>query len=88
MTRFVERLGSVLTAGVLLTVLGGNAVASTLEDAQATERRDDTATALPIYQTLAEKGDIGAEKWLAFFYEIGWVVKRDGSEAISIFKTI
>jgi uncharacterized protein len=58
-----------------------SAIAGPLEDAQAAEKRDDKATAIPIYRSLAEKGDVGAQKRLGFFYEIGWGVERDWLEA-------
>jgi TPR repeat protein len=55
--------------------------ASPLEDAVAAERRDDHATAIPIYRSLAEKGNSAAMTRLGYFYEIGWGVKRDWLEA-------
>jgi TPR repeat protein len=81
MRKLVDWLASVLIAAVLLMNLADVSVAGPLEDAQAAEKRDDTATAIPIYLTLAEKGDLGAQKRLGFFYEIGWGVNRDWTVA-------
>jgi TPR repeat protein len=74
-------LRATLAAWLALAVMAGTAVAGPLEDAKAAERRDDYATALRIYRALAEKGDVGAQKRLGYFYEIGWGVKSDWLEA-------
>ena len=59
-------------AGLLMLVsLPGAARAGPMEDAEAADRKDDYATAIPIYRSLAEKGNVSAQKRLGFFYEIG-----------------
>jgi hypothetical protein len=73
-------VGAVLPAIVLWTAQFA-ALAGPLEDADAAERRDDCATAIPIYRSLAARGDIAAENRLGYFYQIGWGVKRDWLEA-------
>jgi hypothetical protein len=42
------------------------ALAGPLEDANAAERRDDYATAIPIYRSLAEKGVVAAYNRLGY----------------------
>ncbi len=70
-----------LAAWLVLAAMAGNAVAGPVEDAKAAERRDDYEAAIPIYRSLAEKGDVGAQKRLGYFYEIGLGVKPDWLEA-------
>ena len=41
----------------------------------------NSATAIPIYRSLAAKGDVAAINRLGFFYTFGWGVKRDWLEA-------
>jgi uncharacterized protein len=55
--------------------------AGPLEDADAAERRDDYAVAIPIYRALADKGNAVAQSRLGFFYNIGVGVKQDYLEA-------
>jgi uncharacterized protein len=57
------------------------AEAGALDDAVAAERRDDCATAVPIYRALAVKGIAEASKRLGYFSEIGYCTKRDWLEA-------
>ena len=55
-------------AGLLMLVsLPGAARAGPLEDAEAADRKDEYATAIPIYRSLAEKGDVSAQMRLGFF---------------------
>jgi uncharacterized protein len=70
-----------ITTIILVLNFAAPAMAGPYEDADAAERRDDYATAIPIYRSLAEKGHVGAQKRLGFFYEIGVGVKRDWLEA-------
>jgi TPR repeat protein len=72
---------TLLGALMITLVMVDTAVAGPLEDADAAERRDDHATAVPIYRSLAEKGNVAAQKRLGFFYYVGWGVKRDWLEA-------
>ena len=68
-------------ASVFALCFAASAAAGPLEDAVAAERRDDCTTAIPIYRTLAEQGNVQAFKRLGFFYEIGYCAKRDWLEA-------
>ena len=75
----------VFTSLVISLVFVGYAVAPAIagpfEDADAAERRDDYATAIPLYRSLAEKGNTEAMKRLGYFYELGVGFKRDWLEA-------
>lgn len=73
---FVYLATLVLTIGV-----AAPAAADALADAVAAERRDDCATAVPIYRALAAKGVAAADSRLGYFYEIGYCAKRDWLEA-------
>ena len=74
-------LPRVTLAGLLMLVsLPGAVRAGPLEDAEAASRRGDYATAIPIYRSLAEKGDVSAQKRLGFLYENGVGVKQDWLE--------
>jgi len=64
-----------------------SATASPLEDARAAERRDDCATAVSIYRTLAEKGVAEAYSRLGYFSEIGYCAKRDWLQAAKWYGT-
>ena len=55
----------------------GTAAAGPLEDADAAKKRDDYATAIPIYRSLAEKGNVVAQS----FYRSGSGVTEDCLEA-------
>jgi TPR repeat protein len=65
----------------LLSAFAGSANAGSLEDAVAAERRDDCATAVPIYRSLAERGNVQAFKRLGYFSYIGYCAKGDWLEA-------
>jgi TPR repeat protein len=65
----------------LVSAFAGSANAGPLEDAVAAERRDDCATAVPIYRSLAEQGNVQAFKRLGFFSYIGYCAKADWLEA-------
>jgi TPR repeat protein len=71
----------VFTIFVLTANFAASAAADPLEDAVAAERRDDCATAVPIYRALAVKGLVEAYKRLGYFSEIGYCGKRDWLEA-------
>jgi TPR repeat protein len=68
-----------------LIALAGAAYAGPLKDAEEAVRKGDYATAIPIYRSLAEKGDVSAQKRLGFFYESGTGVKRDWVESAKWF---
>lgn len=60
---------------VLILAVGfaGSVAAGPLEDADAAERRDNYATAIPIYRSLADKGNVDAQRRLGFFIGLDWV---------------
>ena len=71
-----------LAALLMLVSIPGEAYAGPLEDAQEAVRKGDYATAIPIYRSLAEKGDVSAQMRLGFFYESGAAgLKRDWVES-------
>jgi TPR repeat protein len=76
MTR-CDLLCAVLAALLMLVSIPGSAYAGPLEDADGAVRKGDYATAIPIYRSLAEKGDVRARMRLGFFYESGAGLKRD-----------
>jgi uncharacterized protein len=76
-TRFIAEF---LIVG-LVSGFAGSANAGSLEDAAAAERHDDCATAVPIYRSLAEQGNVQAFKRLGFFSYIGYCAKADWLEA-------
>jgi uncharacterized protein len=65
----------------LLLSFATPATAGPYEDAQVAESRDDYATAILIYRSLAEHGNLAAMARLGYFYELGVSVKRDWLEA-------
>jgi TPR repeat protein len=78
-------LRAALAAWLVLAVMAGTAIAGPIEDAKAAEKRDDYETAIPIYRSLAEKGNVGAQKRLAYLYEIGLGVKPNWLEAAKLY---
>ena len=68
--------GATPAALLLLVSIPGAAYAGPLEDAEEAVRKGDYATAIPIYRSLAEKGDVSAQMRLGFFYESGAGLKR------------
>ena len=61
---------AMLTALLLLVTISGAAYAGTLEDAEKAVRKGDYATAIPMYRSLAEKGDVSAQMRLGFFMRV------------------
>jgi uncharacterized protein len=75
------KVAAVLMATLLAVAAAEPASADSLSDANAAEARGDFAAALPIYRSLAEKGNVGAQKRLGYLYEIGAGVDRDWLKA-------
>jgi TPR repeat protein len=67
-------------AAVVLT-LNGPAVAEPFEDAEAAYARDDYATALRLFRSLADEGDATAQHRLAIMYERGLSLPQDYAQA-------
>ena len=76
---------AMLAALLLLVSIPGAAWAVSLEDAEEAVRKGDYATAIPIYRSLAEKGDVSAQVRLGFLYESGAGLKRDWVESAKWF---
>ena len=76
---------AMLAALLLLVSISGAAYTGSLEDAEEAVKKGDYATAIPIYRTLAEKGDISAQMRLGFLYESGAGPKRDWMESAKWF---
>src|SRR5262249_50055448 len=74
-------LKNAVAAIVLALSIAAPADAGPYADADAAERRNDYATAIPIFPALAAKGNAAAMTRLGFFYQIGVGVKRDWLEA-------
>jgi TPR repeat protein len=66
---------------VLAAAASRPALADPLADANAAEARGDFAAAVLLYRSLAEKGNVGAQKRLGYLYEIGAGVERDWLKA-------
>jgi len=77
----VRNLKHAVGAVLLLLSFAAPVTAGPYEDAEAADRRGDSATAIPIYRSLAEQGNVAAMARLGYFYEIGWGVRRDWLEA-------
>jgi uncharacterized protein len=71
----------VLLVAALTAAAGKPASADPLADANAAETRGDFAAAVLLYRALAEKGSVGAQKRLGYFYEIGAGVEREWLKA-------
>ena len=76
---------AMLAALLMLVSIPGAAYAGSLEDAEKAVRKGDYATAISIYRSLAEKGDVSAQMRLGFFYESGAGLKRDWVESAKWF---
>jgi uncharacterized protein len=75
-----------LIIGLLLTASGGNVNADQLEDGIAAYQRGDFATALRLFQPLAEQGDASAQSNLGVMYEQGRGVAQNYREAMRWFR--
>ena len=72
-----RQMRAVLVAVLAAAAVAKPAFADPLADAYAAEARGDFAVAVPIYRSLAEKGNVSAQKRLGYLYEIGAGVDRD-----------
>jgi TPR repeat protein len=77
--------GAMLAASLMMASIPDAACAGPLEDAEEAYRKGDYATAIPIYRSLAEKGNVSAQMRLGFFYESGTGLKRDWLESAKWF---
>jgi uncharacterized protein len=60
-----------------------SAMAGPLEDANAAYQRDDYATAISLWRTLADQGDMVAERSLGLMYFRGQGVPQDYVQAFA-----
>jgi TPR repeat protein len=74
-----------LAALLLLVSIPGAAYTGSLEDAEEAVKKGDYAKAIPIYRSLAEKGDVSAQMRFGFLYESGAGPKRDWMESAKWF---
>ena len=74
-----------LAALLMLVSIPGAAYAGSPEGAEEAVRKGNYATAIPIYRSLAEKGDVSAQMRLGFLYESGAGPKRDWVESAKWF---
>jgi TPR repeat protein len=79
---------AVLAVLFMLVSIPGATYAGPLEDAEEAVRKGNYATAIPIYRSLAEKGDVRAQMRLGFFYENGAGLKRDWVESAKWFSKV
>jgi len=70
----------------MLVSIGGAASAGAFEDAVAVYHRGDYATALRLWQPLADQGDPNAQFQLGVMYESGQGVLRSDAEAIKWYR--
>jgi uncharacterized protein len=82
----MRKLLEALIIGLLLTASGGNVSADPLEDGIAAYQRGDFATALRLFQPLAEQGDASAQSNLGVMYEQGRGVAQNYREAMRWFR--
>jgi len=83
----MNKILGTLLIGLMLTIGGGGIVrAGSLEDGLAAVNRGDYATALRLFQPLAEQGNAWAQSNLGVMYEKGEGVAQDYREAIKWFR--
>jgi tetratricopeptide (TPR) repeat protein len=82
----MRKILGTLIIGLLLTASGGNVNADRLEDGIAAYQRGDFATALRLFQPLAEQGDASAQSNLGVMYEQGRGVAQNYREAMRWFR--
>jgi len=75
-----------LAAWLVAATLAGTAVAGPLDDADSAYGRGDYATALRLWQPLADQGDAKAQFHLGVMYEIGVGVPQDAAAAVKWFR--
>jgi uncharacterized protein len=82
----MRKLLGALIIGLLQTASGGNVSADPLEDGIAAYQRGDFASALRLFQPLAEQGDASAQSNLGVMYEQGRGVAQNYREAMRWFR--
>jgi uncharacterized protein len=82
----MRHCAKLVRASLMLMAIGGAATAGPLEDAVAAYKRGDYATALRLWDSLAEQGDADAQFHLGVMYESGRGVLRNDEEAINWYR--
>lgn len=77
--------GAMLAVWLVAAMLAGTSLAAPLDDAKAADKRGDYATALRLYQPLANEGDSDAEFSLGRMYYNGQGVPHNNAEAVKWF---
>ncbi len=77
---------TILVLAVLVCVTAPSAaMAGPYDDAMAAFEKGDYATALKLFQPLADQGDAGAQTQLGLMYDLGLGVSQDYARAMSLF---
>ena len=77
-----QLLRAAVTASLMLVAIAGAVVAGPIEDGEAARDRKDYATALRLFRSLAEQGDVTAQTRLGDMYEQGQSVPQDYALAV------
>ena len=81
-----QLLRAAVTLSLMLPAIAGAAVAGPLEDAEAAYARDDYATALRLFRSLADRGNATAQDNLGSMYAHGEGVAQSFTEAAKWFR--
>ena len=76
----------ILSATLVYVMAVSPALAAPFDDAMAAFDRGDYATALKLFEPLADQGDIGAQVQLGLMYDMGLGVTQDYGKAVSLFR--
>ena len=84
--QIISVIRTVLLAAIIAMGVGGVAVAGPFEDATAAYERQDYATAMRLWQPLAEQGDADAQFILGYMYNKGEGVAENDAEAVKWYR--
>jgi uncharacterized protein len=82
----MNRTFKAAAAALILVGFAGSVAAGPFEDAMAAWMRADHATALRLFRTLAEQGNVDAQAFLGFMYETGAGAPHNDATAVSWFR--
>jgi tetratricopeptide (TPR) repeat protein len=74
-----------ILAALVYVMAASPALAGPFDDAMAAFEKGDYATALKLFQPLADQGDAGAETQLGLMYDLGLGASQDYAQAMSLF---
>jgi len=86
MRHYTQLLRAAVTALLMLAVVAGAAVAGPFEDAKEAYDRGDFPTALRLFRSLADQGNVVAQQRVGLMYESGQSVQRDYAEAVKWYR--